>query len=72
MRRGVTISGGIYTVKNKHHPKIVARNIIVENVPIIVRAGKFKEKSVDVEIVQGVGILSENATRQGRFCHCYK
>jgi hypothetical protein len=54
-------------VKNKY-PKIVARNIIVEN--IIVRAGKFKEKSVDVEIVQG--IFSENATQQGGVCHCYK
>jgi len=58
IKRGVAIIGGIYPAKSKGHPKIVARDIVVED---IVRARKFEEKSMDVEIVQEIGILSKDA-----------
>ena len=51
IRRGVAIICGIYPVKNKGHPKIATRDIVVEGI-IIVHARKFEEKFVNVEIVQ--------------------
>jgi hypothetical protein len=51
IRRGVAIISGIYSVKNKGHPKIATRDIVVEDI-IIVHARKFEEKFANVEIVQ--------------------
>jgi len=72
IRSCVAIIGGIYHVKSKGDPKIVARDILVEDILIVVCVRKFKEKSVDVEIVQVIGILSKDAPQQGVVCHSYK
>jgi hypothetical protein len=58
--RGVASTCGFNFGKSKGHIKFAARDIVIEDIFFIVGFQKYKEKSVDVEIVQRVGMLSND------------
>jgi hypothetical protein len=68
IRKGVAITCGFNFGKSKGHIKFAARDIVID-IFFIVGFQKYKEESVDVEIVQRVGMLSKDEPQEGGVCH---
>jgi len=64
IRIGVAIISGFNFANNKGHIKFAARDIVIKDIFFIVGFQKYKEESVDVEIVQRVVILLKDESQQ--------
>jgi len=69
IRRGVTNACGFNFGHSKGHIKIAVRDIVIKDIFFIVGLQKYKEESVDVEIVQRVGMLSKEESQEGGVRH---